>query len=140
MTARAVTCCNELVTHINAGTYTIGAITAVRGYVPLYADSDLATLKVHVETPLRQLLIANRGVMQHIVQPRIHVQMRVNPFDNDAVDALTELCQEISDRIAKTTLPSGFQWVGEDEPELDDELPTNRRFQGLITPRFVQFA
>jgi len=117
--SQAATICDALKAHIDAGVYTIGAVTSQRVWAPKTQREDMQSLQVLVVGDLKQTTAVTRGGNQNEFKPLVMVQKAVNPYDNATVDALVDLVEELEARVLRAAI-AGANWQSQTEAELSD--------------------
>ena len=112
------------------------AFTAVRAYVPANDVRDLKDLRVLVVPRSREDAVETRRLARVDVAVDVGVQRRVDPADNAAVDALSDLAEQVLRYLRGRRLAAqeAARWVGAaNEPIFyPDHLLEQRVFTSVV--------
>lgn len=142
MASRGVSIADEVVSIINAGSYTIAdTFTAERHYVPEYELKDLTTLRVSVllNNNPQQVIARNNTQSDYIIT--VAVQKKTQNITTD-FDELVEFVEEINALFRLNRLPvTEVSWVASEiDPIYEPDYATRTSvFTSVLNLTFRDF-
>lgn len=112
------------------------AFDAYRKYVPVSELSDLATLTVTVVPKSVEIVSASRSQDYFDCTIDVGIQQKIDTDDSDAVDALSDLAEQVIDHLRHTNLTDpAASWTGiANDPIFSvDNFDNQRVFTSLIS-------
>jgi hypothetical protein len=135
--AQLIELADAIVAGLNAHSFS-QPFAAERKYLPLFDDTELATLKVIVVPKSEDSDLLTRGKTQDDLKCDIGLLKQINPDDlHGSMDPLLKLCEEIRDFL-KLKIYANATWIRNEHPQLwsPERLLKERVFQSVITVTF----
>lgn len=147
MAAAIVRLADAVADAVNGGTYSV-AFTAVRAWLPVFRleHGDLSAVQVTVAPMTRESAPAARGkdLHRHSIEIAIQKDLPYESTLETEVDAMTDLVEEIADRLARRNLfAGGMTWhiegVKIDPVCAFTELDGSRLFVSVIEATYKEW-
>lgn len=125
---------------LNAAGGDLASVTsAAKKYLPRYALTELASIKIDVAPRLRQLTTISRSSQQRIHTIQIQVIQQCQA-DSGLHDTLIDLVEAIDDYLASRK-QAGATWMTSETNLYDfDDLDTKQVFKSILTLTYMRIA